>query len=188
MVAACASTAEPRTTARPRRTDTDGQRPLGSGDGQARCVASEAQLTLAPGLRDRVKVIARDLVVVVFPQASSALLVTVSPSYLRGKRAGVLGDLPEIRKELHQQATGVDLRDGDLQGQLRTRGGRLVVEYSDDSAAVEMAGVPYDPPPDRTHGLAVDPARVQQWRLCTPRSNAAGSPRSTARMPVTARS
>ena len=131
------------------------------------CVASSAQLTLAKDLHKGVQVIARDLVVVVLPQASSALLVTVSPSYLRGKRAGVLGDLPEIWKELHKQATGVDLRDGDVQGEVRARGGRVVVEYS------------YQPPEplyrastgglellrEQTRVFAVDPDRVPLWRL-----------------------
>src|SRR6185503_18103127 len=95
----------------------------------------DAELTLPRELHDRVLVIAHDLVVVVPRPASGALLVTISPSFLRGKRAGVLGDLAEIWKELHRQATGVDLRDGDLQGQFRARGNRVVVEYR------------YDPPP-----------------------------------------
>ena len=158
--------------------------------GRLGCVASDAQLTLARALHDRVQVIARDLVVVVLPRESSALLVTVSPSYLRGKRAGVLGDLPEIWKELHRQATGVDLRDGDLQGQFRARGGRVVVEYRYDPPPPLYGPSMYDidPPFDRTRGLAVDPARAQQWRLVYVEIGAAGSPRSTARRPVTARS
>ena len=167
MVAGCTSTAARRATAARVEPTPMGNVRWDPATGRLGCVASEPQLTLAPGLRDRVQVIARDLVVVVLPQASSALLVTVSPSYLRGKRAGVLGDLPEIWKELHQQATGVDLRDGDLQGQFRTRGGRLVVEYTYDPPPSKWRASQYDfdPPPDRTHGLAVDPARVQQWRL-----------------------
>jgi len=166
-VAACASTAERRATAiRVEPTPMDNVR-WDPATGTLGCVASAAQLTLAPALRDRVHVIARDLVVVVLPQASSALLVTVSPSYLRGKRAGVLGDLPEIWKELHFQATGVDLREGDLQGEFRTRGGRLVVEYTYDPPPplYQPSQYDFDPPLDRTRGLAVDPARVQQWRL-----------------------
>jgi hypothetical protein len=165
--AGCASTAERRTTAtRVEPTPMDNVR-WDPATGTLGCVASNAQLTLAPALRNRVDVIARDLVVVVLPQASSALLVTISPSYLRGKRAGVLGDLPEIWKELHFQATGVDLREGDLQGELRTRGGRLVVEYTYDPPPplYQPSQGDFDPPLDRTRGLAVDPARVQQWRL-----------------------
>ena len=121
-VAACASsTPERRATAvRVEPTPMDNVR-WDPATGTLGCVASNAQLTLARDLHNRVQVIARDLVVVVLPQASSALLVTVSPSYLRGKRAGVLGDLPEIWKELHKQATGVDLRDGDVQGEFRAR-------------------------------------------------------------------
>lgn len=166
-VAACApTTAERRATAiRVEPTPMDNVR-WDPATGTLGCVASSAQLTLARELHGRVQVIARDLVVVVLPQASSALLVTVSPSYLRGKRAGVLGDLPEIWKEVHWQATGVDLRDGDVQGEFRARGGRVVVDYS------------YEPPPplyrpstglellrDRSGGLAVDPGRVPLWRL-----------------------
>lgn len=167
-VAACASsTPERRATAvRVEPTPMDNVR-WDPATGTLGCVASNAQLTLARDLHNRVQVIARDLVVVVLPQASSALLVTVSPSYLRGKRAGVLGDLPEIWKELHKQATGVDLRDGDVQGEFRARGGRVVVDYSYEPPPPLYQPSMYDfgPPADRTHGLAVDPGRVPLWRL-----------------------
>ena len=189
-VAACASTtAERRTTAiRVEPTPMDNVR-WDPATGKLECVASAAQLTLAPALRNRVQVIARDLVVVVLPQASSALLVTVSPSYLRGKRAGVLGDLPEIWKELHQQATGVDLREGDLQGAFRTRGGRLVIEYSYDP--VPKWGYPATTSIPRSTRRADSPSSwdaSSNGGSCTPRSNAAGSPRSTAWKAVIARS
>jgi hypothetical protein len=165
-VAACASpTAERRAAAiRVEPTPMDNVR-WDPATGTLGCVASTAQLTLARELHSRVQVIARDLVVVVLPQTSSALLVTVSPSYLRGKRAGVLGDLPEIWKELHKQATGVDLRDGDVQGEVRARGGRVVVEYS-----YEPPGPLFRPSTGlellrEGPRLAVDPARVPLWRL-----------------------
>lgn len=167
-VAACASTAERRPTA-PRVEPT----PMNNvrwdpATGRLGCVAGDAELTLAPDLRDRVQVIARDLVVVALPQSSSALLVTVSPSFLRGKRAGVLGDLPEIWKELHRQATGVDLREGDLQGQFRTRNGRIVVEYTSEPPPPTFRPstlLDVEPPFDPSHGLAFDTARAPQWRL-----------------------
>jgi hypothetical protein len=167
-VAACASpTAERRAaTIRVAPTPMDNVR-WNPATGTLGCVASTAQLTLARDLHSRVQVIAPDLVVVVLPQTSSALLVTVSPSYLRGKRAGVLGDLPEIWKELHKQATGVDLRDGDVQGEFRGRGGRVVVEYSYEPPGplYGLSRYDFDPPPDPTHGLAFDPGRVPLWRL-----------------------
>ena len=114
------------------------------------------------------ELIAHDLVVVVLPQATGALMITISPSALRGKRAGVLGDLPEIWKELHRQATGVDLRDGDFQSTVRAREGRVVAEYTYDPPPPEFRASSLedsDPPPDRTRGLAFDLGRKPQWRL-----------------------
>jgi len=167
-VAACASPTAGRhaTAIRVEPTPMDNVR-WDPATGTLGCVASSAQLTLAKDLHNHVQVIAHDLVVVVLPQARSALLVTVSPSYLRGKRAGVLGDLPEIWKEVHKQATGADLRDGDVQGEVRARGGRVVVAYSYEPPPprYQPSTYDFDPPLDRTHGLAVDPRRVPSWRL-----------------------
>ena len=142
LVAACASTAERRPTA-PRVEPSALDRVY-------------ADLTLDPELRERVHVIAPDLVVVVLPQVNSALMVTVSPSSLRGKRAGVLGDLPEIWKELHRQATGVDLREGDFQGTVRATGGRIVAEYTSDPPAPIFRG---------SSLLDFEPPLAPQWRL-----------------------
>jgi hypothetical protein len=136
------------------------------------CASGDAELTVPREWKDRVYVIAPDLVAVVPQPATGALLVTVSPSFLRGKRAGVLGDLPEIWKELHRQATGVDLRDGDVQGTFRAADGRIVVEYAYDppppsqieykpSAGPDLEDDhPPAPPP-----FAYDPQRPQQWKL-----------------------
>lgn len=169
-LAACASTAErprPASALRIEPSALDNVR-WDAATGRLGCVGGYADLTLAPELRGRVQVLARDLVVVVLPQASSALMVTVSPAFLRGKRAGVLGDLPEIWKELHWQATGVDLRDGDFQGTVRAKSGRIVAEYSYDPPGPTFrpfAGPDAEPPLDPSRGLAVDRSHPSQWRL-----------------------
>jgi len=167
---ACASAAERRTT-RLGESPTMNDVRWDPATAILGCASGDAELTLPREMRDRVHVIAHDLVVVVLPQTSSALLVTVSPSFLRGKRAGVLGDLTEIWKELHRQVTGVDLRDGDLQGTFRASERRVVVEYRYDppepvkyrpSAGPDFEGLPATPPaPD----VDYDPARERQWRL-----------------------
>lgn len=130
------------------------------------CVGG-AELTLPKQLSDRVKVIARDLVMVVVPQAQSALMVTISPSFLRGKRAGILGDLPELWKELHSQATGIDLRDGDFQTEIRTVKGRIVAEYSYEPPPplYGTSRLDFDPPLDRWIGTHFDLGRLPQWQL-----------------------
>jgi len=168
-LAACASTAERRPADAPRVVPSalDSVR-WDAATGRLGCAGGYAELTLAPELRGRVQVIARDLVVVVQPEARSALLVTVSPAYLRGKRAGILGDLPEIWKELHWHATGVDLRDGDFQGAVRAKSGGIIAE---DSYAPPpppfrpFAGTDSEPPDDPARGLTVDRSRAAQWRL-----------------------
>jgi hypothetical protein len=168
LVAACASTAERRPTApRVEPSALDRVR-WDAATGRLGCAGGYADLTLDPELRERVRVIAPDLVVVVLPQVNSALMVTVSPSSLRGKRAGVLGDLPEIWKELHRQATGVDLRDGDFQGTVRAKGGRIVAEYTSDPPPPTFRGsslLDFEPTLDPTVGLAFDASRAPQWRL-----------------------
>jgi hypothetical protein len=95
-------------------------------------------------------------------------MVTVSPAFLRGKRAGILGDLPEIWKELHFQATGVDLRDGDFQSTVRASDGRVVAEYRYESPPPKYRPsvlIDISPPLDPARGLAIDPSRQPQWRL-----------------------
>ena len=97
LVAACASTAERRPTApRVEPSALDGTS-WDAATGRLGCAGGYADLTLDPELRERVRVITPGIWwSSVLPQVNSALMVTVSPSSLRGKRAGVLGDLPEI--------------------------------------------------------------------------------------------
>ena len=168
LVAACASTAERRPTApRVEPSALDRVR-WDAATGRLGCAGGYADLTLAPELRARVHVIAPDLVVVVLPQVNSALMVTVSPSSLRGKRAGVLGDLPEILEGLHRQATGVDLRDGRLPGH-RPREGRPdrrgvhVRAATPAISSLQLARLRAAADPNV--GLAFDASRAPQWRL-----------------------
>jgi hypothetical protein len=167
MTVACASTTpvRPRTgaTALP---PTMNQVHWNPATGTLRCGLGDAELTLEKDLHPHVHVLAPDLVVVVLPHGGSALLVTMSPSYLRGKRAGVLGDLPEIWKELHHQATGVDLRDGDLQGQFRTLHGGITGEYTYGPPPSSFGPSQFDfEPPMPERRLDFDPTRTPQWRL-----------------------
>jgi hypothetical protein len=168
-VVGCASTAERRAT-RPGESPTMNQVGWDRANGTLGCMSGDAALTVPRELRDRVYVVAPDLVVVVPQPAGAALLVTVSPSFLRGKRAGVLGDLPEIWKELHKQATGVDLRDGEVQGTFRTGDDRVVFEYTYDPPPQTVyktsAGPDFEPaadPPRRR--IEFDPTRDRQWRV-----------------------
>jgi hypothetical protein len=168
--AACASTSPSRTVRPAVESTAMNDVRWDPARGILGCASGDAELTLPRDLRDRVQVMAHDLVVIRPQEPPGALLVTVSPSFLRGKRAGVLGDLPEIWRELHFQATGVDLREGTLQGNsLRAAGGRVVAEYTFDPTPVDVKYRPYAGPDiegdPRPPPLEVERVRDRTWKV-----------------------
>jgi hypothetical protein len=166
---ACASTVHRPTTGAEIEPPTMNDVRWDADTGTLGCASQDAALTLPPDLRGNVHVLAHDLIIVVPPTPPSALLVTVSPSFLRGKRAGVLGDLAEIWKELHWQATGRDLREGDLQSNVHAARGRVAAEYTYDPPmppkypASDLVDIEGGPP--RPVRIEYDQVRDRHWKL-----------------------
>ena len=143
-------------------------------NGVLSCHSGEAALTVPPELRDTVRVNSDDEASIVVRQPRGALVVATSGFPRISELGGVLGDMPHIWADLHERASGRDLRRGDVRVESQMRDGRLVADYTFDPAATR-------PDPDG------EPDRERKWRLIAWRPAAAASPSSSAPISTTSR-
>jgi hypothetical protein len=120
-------------------------------NGVLSCHSGEAALTVPPELRDEVRVNPDDEASIVVRQPRGALVVATSGFPRIAELGGVLGDMPHIWANLHERASGRDLRRGDVRVEAQMRDGRLVADYT----------FPAETRPDPDG----EPDRERKWRL-----------------------